>query len=421
MGAMPSISIAIVGSGGTGALTTGNFLFEAASAAGWQGIFIRTLGPQIRGGEAAALLRFAVDPVESPPDHYDLLIGVDWLNAHRFGSEIKVAPNSLVIGDPRGGDVPPIVAQSGARVIEIPMKELAKGVKDGRPNMVALGIAARLLGFTAEQLFTPVEKRLADKGKGAIESSRAAIKIGFEAVSGLKFDNKLPPPKPSKAKRWLLSGNEASALGAIRARNGNRTVPYYAHPGMFCSRAMRLPNGDLRYMDDVPSIADLTTQGANVICTTEPQSFLDDLFYVSGEIPRVTPFERGLPGQVRKTEDGSGWEPDELLMDERWLAVNVKGKGLVVLSACSHAGIVNVLEHARNSFADTPLHAVVGGLHLSGANEAIIPQTVSAMGEFKLAQIAAGHCTGWRAISELAAAFGDKALVPTAVGKRYTF
>ncbi len=216
MGAMPSISIAIVGSGGTGALTTGNFLFEAASAAGWQGIFIRTLGPQIRGGEAAALLRFAVDPVESPPDHYDLLIGVDWLNAHRFGSEIKVAPNSLVIGDPRGGDVPPIVAQSGARVIEIPMKELAKGVKDGRPNMVALGIAARLLGFTAEQLFTPVEKRLADKGKGAIESSRAAIKIGFEAASGLKFDNKLPPPKPSKAKRWLLSGNEASALGAIR-------------------------------------------------------------------------------------------------------------------------------------------------------------------------------------------------------------
>jgi 7,8-dihydropterin-6-yl-methyl-4-(beta-D-ribofuranosyl)aminobenzene 5'-phosphate synthase len=220
---------------------------------------------------------------------------------------------------------------------------------------------------------------------------------------------------------WDHSGAMFTALGAIRARNGNRTVPYYAHPGMFCSRAMRLPNGGLRYMDDVPSIADLTAQGANVISTTEPQSFLDGLFYVSGEIPRVTPFERGLPGQVRKTEDGSGWEPDELLMDERWLAVNVKGKGLVVLSACSHAGIVNVLEHARTSVADTPLHAVVGGLHLSGANEAIIPETVSAMGEFKIAQIAAGHCTGWRAISALAAAFGDKALVPTAVGKRYTF
>jgi len=108
-------------------------------------------------------------------------------------------------------------------------------------------------------------------------------------------------------------------------------------------------------------------------------------------------------------------------MDERWLAVNVKGKGLVVLSACSHAGIVNVLKHAGANFADVPLYAVVGGLHLSGVNEEIIPQTVKAMREFGLTQIAAGHCTGWRAIAALSAAFGDKVLAPTAVGKRYTF
>ncbi len=216
MAALPSISIALVGSGGTGALTTGNFLFEAASAIGLQGVFTRTMGPQIRGGEAAALLRFAAEPVESLPDHFDLLIGIDWLNAHRFGAEIKVGPKSLVISDPRGGDVPPIVAEGGARVVEIPMKELAKGVPDGRPNMVALGVAARLLGFTTEQMFAPVEKRLTDKGKAAIEASRAAIKIGYESASGIKFEHKLPAPKVSKAKRWLLSGNEASALGAIR-------------------------------------------------------------------------------------------------------------------------------------------------------------------------------------------------------------
>jgi 7,8-dihydropterin-6-yl-methyl-4-(beta-D-ribofuranosyl)aminobenzene 5'-phosphate synthase len=189
---------------------------------------------------------------------------------------------------------------------------------------------------------------------------------------------------------------------------------------MFASRAMRLPNGTLRFMDDVPSITDLTATGADVVCTTEPQVLLDGLFYLSGEIPRVTPFERGLPGQVRKTDDG-GWEPDELLMDERWLGVNVKGKGLVVFSACSHAGIVNVLKHARATFPDLPLHVVMGGLHLSGANEEIIPQTVAALRDFDLGMIAAGHCTGWRAISALAAAFGDKVLAPTAVGKRYTF
>jgi 7,8-dihydropterin-6-yl-methyl-4-(beta-D-ribofuranosyl)aminobenzene 5'-phosphate synthase len=220
---------------------------------------------------------------------------------------------------------------------------------------------------------------------------------------------------------WDHSGAMFSALGAIRSRNGQRPVPYYAHPGMFRSRAVRLPNGALRLMDDVPSIADLTAHGAEVVCTTEPQSFLDDMFYVSGEIPRVTPFERGMPGQMRRTEDGSGWEPDELLLDERWLAVNIKGKGLVVLSACSHAGIVNVLTDAHTRFSGVPLYTVMGGLHLSGPNEAIIPQTVEGMRDFGLTQIAAGHCTGWRANAALSAAFGDKVLAPTAVGKRYTF
>ncbi len=96
----PSISIAIVGSGGAGALTTGDLLLEAASAAGWHGLYTRTLGPQIRGGEAAGLLRLAVHPVECLPDPFDLLIGIDWLNAHRFGAEIKVGPQTLVISDP---------------------------------------------------------------------------------------------------------------------------------------------------------------------------------------------------------------------------------------------------------------------------------------------------------------------------------
>ncbi len=220
---------------------------------------------------------------------------------------------------------------------------------------------------------------------------------------------------------WDHSGAMLLALGAIRARNGGREVPYYAHPGMFRSRGMMLPDGSVRLMDDVPGIDDLAAHGARVICTTEPRSFLGDMFFVSGEIPRVTSFERGLPGQVCRSEDGRNWVPDELLMDERWLAIHVKGKGLVVLSACSHAGIINVLRHAGASFPGIPVHAVMGGLHLSGANEKIIPQTVEAMKEFQLATIAAGHCSGWRAMSALAAAFGDKVVAPSAVGKRYSF
>ncbi|MDE2376082.1 2-oxoacid:acceptor oxidoreductase subunit alpha [Bradyrhizobium sp.] len=216
MTASPSISIAIIGSGGSGALTTVNFLLEVASSAGWHGLFTRTLGPQIRGGEAAGLLRLAVHPVDCPPDQFDLIIGIDWLNAHRFGAEIKAGPKTLVISDPRGGEPPPMVTQSGAHVVEIPMKEMAKSISGGRPNMIALGIASRLLGFTVEQMLAPIAKQLSGKGAAAIEASRAGIKAGFAAAAGIKLDVKLAAPSPSDARRWLLSGNEATALGAIR-------------------------------------------------------------------------------------------------------------------------------------------------------------------------------------------------------------
>ncbi len=210
----PSISIAIVGSGGAGALTTVNFLLEVANAAGWYGLFTRTLGPQIRGGEAAGLLRLAVHPVDCVPDQFDLIIGIDWMNAHRFGAEIKAGPDTLVISDPRGGELPPMA--TGLRVVDIPMKEMAKSIPGGRPNMIALGIASRLLGFTEEQVLALIEKQLGDKGAPAIAASRAGIKAGFEAAAGIKLGARLAPPIRGDARRWLLSGNEATALGAIR-------------------------------------------------------------------------------------------------------------------------------------------------------------------------------------------------------------
>jgi 2-oxoglutarate ferredoxin oxidoreductase subunit alpha len=145
-----------------------------------------------------------------------LLVGIDWLNAHRFGAEIKLAPQTLVISDPRGGELPPMVTQAGARVVEVPMKEMAKAVTDGRPNMIALGIAARLLGFTPEQALAPIAERLSNKGAAAIEASKAGIRVGFGAAAGIDFAMQLPAPKPSSARRWLLSGNEATGLGAMR-------------------------------------------------------------------------------------------------------------------------------------------------------------------------------------------------------------
>ena len=81
-------------------------------------------------------------------------------------------------------------------------------------------------------------------------------------------------------------------------------------------------------------------------------------------------------------------------MDERYLAANVRSKGLIVFSSCSHAGVVNVLLHAQKTFSDTPIYCVFGGLHLVGSLEEIIPETVEKLKAFNLKEIAPAHCTG---------------------------
>lgn len=211
-----SVSVAVMGSGGAGALTAGNLLLEAASSAGWQGLLSRTVGPQIRGGEAAALVRLSTHPVECLPDQFEILVGIDWLNAERFGTEIEIGPQSLVISDPRGGELPRAFASAGARVVELPMKEMAKAIPDGRANMIALGVVARLVGLGIDVVSALLEKRLADKGRAAIDASQAGVDAGFEAAARFDFSLGIAPPARTDARRWLVSGNEAAGLGAIR-------------------------------------------------------------------------------------------------------------------------------------------------------------------------------------------------------------
>ena len=119
----------------------------------------------------------------------------------------------------------------------------------------------------------------------------------------------------------------------IRASGGSRTVPCYVHPGMFRSRGRSFPDGRMMASKDVPGNDALTAHGASVVNTTRPHVLLDAMFYVCGEIPRMTEFERGFPGHCRKTENGQDWEPDPWIMDERIIAVNIAEKGLVVFRA----------------------------------------------------------------------------------------
>jgi len=99
----------------------------------------------------------------------------------------------------------------------------------------------------------------------------------------------------------------------------------------------------------------------------------------------------------------------------------VKGKGVIVFTACSHAGVVNVMMHARDCFPSQKLYGVMGGFHLSGETERCIPETVCDLSGFGLTVIAPGHCTGWRALNALVQACGEETIVPLAVGKIFAF
>jgi 2-oxoglutarate ferredoxin oxidoreductase subunit alpha len=216
MGEASSVSVAFVGSGGAGALTTGRLLLEAACAAGWNGLMTRSVGPQIRGGEAAALVRIAVPSVECHSDRFDLLVGVDWLNANRFETEIPLGPNSVVLSDPQGGTPPTTVAAAGARVVELPLEALIKANPEWRANMLALGAAAQLMRLDADVLAELIEKRFREKGERVVNANLAAVRAGAAAVASEQLGVWLARPNSTTAKRWLLTGNEAVGLGAIR-------------------------------------------------------------------------------------------------------------------------------------------------------------------------------------------------------------
>lgn len=217
---------------------------------------------------------------------------------------------------------------------------------------------------------------------------------------------------------WDHAGGLLAAVEAIAGARGKNNFTCYVHPGMFRQRATKRPDGQLYVNELVPDPGRLSEAGAKVHSSREPQTVADGAFYLSGEIPRVTRYEAGVPNHLTRSADGTSWEPDPLIMDERFVSVHVKNKGQFVFSACSHAGVINVLTHAQSVFPSIPIYGAMGGLHLSGINETVIPETVTDLKRFNLKMLAPGHCTGWRALSRLARECGDE-LVPSAVGKKY--
>jgi 7,8-dihydropterin-6-yl-methyl-4-(beta-D-ribofuranosyl)aminobenzene 5'-phosphate synthase len=217
---------------------------------------------------------------------------------------------------------------------------------------------------------------------------------------------------------WDHMGALVDAIDRVVAQRGSVTV--HVNPLMFRERGVQLANGHVVPTEKVPAPAEMRAHGAVVVNDAAERLLLDSHFYYSGEIPRVCRFETGRADHLCRPTDEAAWEPDPLLMDERMLVTHVGGLGLVVFSACSHAGIVNVCTEVTRRFPGIPIYAVMGGLHLGGVMERIIDQTVESLAQFDIRHIIAGHCTGWRAVHALAGAYGDR-ISQSAVGTSYRF
>lgn len=171
-----------------------------------------------------------------------------------------------------------------------------------------------------------------------------------------------------------------------------------------------------------PTFEEIEAHGGIVEMHREGHAVAGGTVWVSGEIPRVTPFEAGLIGGVRfiPSDDGTAgsWSEEPDIMDERYAAVDVLGKGLVLFSACSHAGIVNVIKDAVKRFS-RPIYMIVGGLHLAGPELADrIKPTVDFLSEDLVpapTYVLPMHCSGFATKVALEAALGE-GCVPAGVG-----
>ena len=211
-----SISIALVGKGGAGVITAGQMLLTAAARCGRYGLMIPAVGPQIRGGESAALLRLGKSPINCLDDRFDVLVGLNWQHAERFRSDIPLDADSIIVTDPSGGVVPDFIADLGADIHELEMEALAKTVSGGRPSMVALGYVARLAGISDSAVLQAIEKTLGRKGRDSVSVSNECVRLGYGRAALLSEAEPEAAGSATDNSRWLISGNHAAGLGALR-------------------------------------------------------------------------------------------------------------------------------------------------------------------------------------------------------------
>ncbi len=205
--------------------------------------------------------------------------------------------------------------------------------------------------------------------------------------------------------------------GLVR-RRGRSRLPLVIHPDAWRERRVVFPSGGEVRLPP-PSRHALEAEGLEVIEERAHSLLLDGTVLVSGQVERVTEFETGFP--IHEAREGPGWGPDPMIWDDQALILNVRDRGLVIITGCSHAGVINVLFHAQRLTGESRIAGLLGGLHLTGGLfEARIEPTVQALRAARVGRVLPAHCSGWRAVHAIARAMPE-AFVQSAVGTTVAF
>lgn len=223
-----SVSLVFAGSGGSGAMTAGAVLLKAAAAAGYYGIMTQLFGAQVRGGESAALLQISSSPVEAQPDKYDLFFALDWEKVDQFAPEIPIDTTTVVVADPAAGRMPESIGRSRPILVSASFDDpgasrLERAMRGRRRNIVAAAFAGICLGLQEADLSKALDELLGTKGAEIVAANKRALTVGVEEAKRIDLRFELAPPQSGP--RWLITGNQAVALGALRA--GVRFVGCY--------------------------------------------------------------------------------------------------------------------------------------------------------------------------------------------------
>jgi 7,8-dihydropterin-6-yl-methyl-4-(beta-D-ribofuranosyl)aminobenzene 5'-phosphate synthase len=195
-------------------------------------------------------------------------------------------------------------------------------------------------------------------------------------------------------------------------------LPLILHEDAFKNRLVKFQDGR-RISLPAPNRADLIEAGYYLVEKQSPSLWIEDRILVTGEIPRTNDFEKGFPNHYSEI-DGK-MENDPLIKDDQAIVLNIKDKGLVVITGCAHAGIINIIKYAKELSGEDRIYGLIGGMHLTGGVfEPLIPRTIDELELLKPRFIIPCHCSGLKAVTEIAKNMSN-AFIQNSVGTNYIF